>query len=134
MSGTGISSSSLTIPECSVGYGGRTELTGVFGRVLRPYRTLSKNLVGYLPSKYPRSTLVRTLLERILGSGVSNHHCRYLITLKSFGIRSPYRVSLVSVTPSDSLVKQLSTAFALSKRALTFLVSERTSCRLIVDS
>ena len=65
---------------CSVGYtstrgifGGRTEatevsgtgiefvpnLTGVFGRVLRPYRTLPKTSVGYLPQKYPRHTLVQ---------------------------------------------------------------------------
>ena len=28
-------------------------LTGVFGRVLMPYRTLPKTWVGYLPSKYP---------------------------------------------------------------------------------
>ena len=36
-------------------------LTGVFGRVLRPYRTLPKTLIEYVPSKYPRYTFVRTL-------------------------------------------------------------------------
>ena len=34
-------------------------LTGVFGRVFRPYRTLMRTLVGNLPRKYPRYTLVR---------------------------------------------------------------------------
>ena len=33
--------------------------TGVLGRVLRPYRTLPKTSVGYLPQKYPRHTLVQ---------------------------------------------------------------------------
>ena len=49
--GVPASSSYRTIPECSV------------GRVLRPYRTLrtQKTSVGYLPSKCPRYTLVRTL-------------------------------------------------------------------------
>ena len=34
-------------------------LTKVFRRVLRPYRTLTKNSVGYLPGKYRRLNLVR---------------------------------------------------------------------------
>ena len=41
--------------------------TGVFGRVLRPYRTLPKSSVGYLPRKYPRYILVRTLPNIPLG-------------------------------------------------------------------
>ena len=36
-------------------------LTGVFSRVLRPYRTLWQGSVGYLPSKHTRYTLVRNL-------------------------------------------------------------------------
>ena len=36
-------------------------LTGVFGNVLRRYRTLGYASVGYLPSKFPRYSLVRTL-------------------------------------------------------------------------
>ena len=34
-------------------------LTRMFGRVLRPYRTLPMTSVGYLPSKYLRHTVVR---------------------------------------------------------------------------
>ena len=34
-------------------------LTGVFGRVLRPYRTVPKTCVGYSPTKHPRYSLVR---------------------------------------------------------------------------
>ena len=33
--------------------------TGMFGTALRPHQTLPKTSVGYLPSKYPRYTLVR---------------------------------------------------------------------------
>ena len=68
--------------ECSVGYTGiqgifgrrteRTEVagtgigfepnhTGVFGKVLRSFRTLRMTSVEYLPSKHTRYTLLRTL-------------------------------------------------------------------------
>ena len=63
-------------------YGGNTELTevsgtgtelvpnytGVFGRVLRPYRTVPKASLGRIsPSKYPRYTFVRILTHLVFG-------------------------------------------------------------------
>ena len=55
------------LPSVGYWYRGRTELTdvgvkfvpnltAVLGRGLRPYRTLPKTSIGYLPSKYPRYT------------------------------------------------------------------------------
>ena len=43
-------------------------LTGVFGRVLMPYRTLPNTWVGYLlTNKYPQNTVVHTLPNMSLG-------------------------------------------------------------------
>ena len=39
-------------------------LTGVFGRLLRLYRTLPKTSVGYSPRKYPRYAAARPLYYR----------------------------------------------------------------------
>ena len=54
--------------------------TGVFGRVLRPYRTLPKTSVGYLPRKYPRYTYFGTYPTEYEQNDLAGPMCEVIAT------------------------------------------------------